>query len=575
MKQKKVVRKGRRTSNKKMSSNRKISQDSTERELKKRILRRKNFIRNSFLAKLPGSGNVAKKASVPASQDSEAAKQVSVAVPKKILSDNEPGNKKDDRIVSDKDTSKILSHTELPAIHDAGHTPANDDSHIRKSYDASHNKSHDSPHNKSHDSPHNKSLDSPHNKSLDSPHNKSLDSPHNSTAPHHPTGSHHSTSNTHQSLKDEIINGTDDVIKNMHDSEKKLSITDKNNYKFTADDILRRLFAVEDKKKKKVDVQEKTYLKKILSQAGYDIDPELLKTRVFRYNLIIVSVWSLSLLLYGLALGILSKLLALIVMSIVVFLPFLLLLTWGVIFLILDYKKYRRKTELEEVWPEYLQLVVSNINAGMLIDVALWSAVKPKYDVLAKEIEQVAKQTLTGKELSEALTEFAEKYDSIMVQRTISLLIEGMESGGRIATLLNKVSLDIQDTKIMRKEMSASVMTYSIFITFATIVAAPFLFGLSTQLLIIIQEIIGKLGQTSSTNTMITFSGDAVKVGDFKIFAYVMLAITSFMSACLIGSIRKGSIRDGLKFIPIFVITTMIIYYISTIVLASLFGGLI
>ena len=284
--------------------------------------------------------------------------------------------------------------------------------------------------------------------------------------------------------------------------------------------------------------------------------------------------WTIFLLLFGYASGILSSVIVPIIASWVVLYPFLLLLTWGVVYFFLDYKKYKRKKELEEVWPEYLQLVVSNINAGMLIDVALWSAVKPRYKVLAKEIEQVAKQTLTGQELSEALTEFAHKFDSVMVQRTINLLIEGMESGGKIATLLNKVSLDIQDTKIMRKEMSASVMTYSIFISFATVVAAPFLFGLSTQLLTIIQEIIGRLSQTSS-NSMITFSGDAVKISDFKIFAYVMLAITSFMSAALVGSIRKGSIKDGLKFIPLFMAGTLIIYYVSTILLASLFSGLL
>lgn len=398
---------------------------------------------------------------------------------------------------------------------------------------------------------------------------------------HHDKDSHnkknmHNKEEVHHkhSLQEEILGGTEKTFRQGHAAEKGFEITDKRSYKFTADDILRRLFIIDEKKKKKFGMKEKTYLKTILSQAGYEIDATLFKKRVFRYNSILASLWTIYLIVNGLVLGLLDKVLAPIIISWIVFYPSLLLVSWGIIFFFLDYKKYKRKKELEEVWPEYLQLVVSNINAGMLIDVALWSAVKPKYKVLAKEIEQVAKQTLTGKELGEALTEFADKYDSVMVQRTISLLIEGMESGGRIATLLNKISLDIQDTKIMRKEMSASVMTYSIFISFATIAAAPFLFALSTQLLIIIQTIIGKLGETSTT-TMISFSADNVKISDFKIFAYLMLTITSFMSACLIGSIRRGSIKDGLKFIPLFIISTLIIYYLSSILLASLFGNLI
>ncbi|HGJ67136.1 TPA: hypothetical protein ENS27_17380 [bacterium] len=394
------------------------------------------------------------------------------------------------------------------------------------------------------------------------------------TIEHHNKKTYTKDENLMYSLKEEILDGTEKTLKQEHVTEKEFEITDKHSYKFTADDILRRLFIVDEKKKKKVSIKEKTYLKTILSQAGYEVDPELFRKRVFRYNIILVSLWTVYLLIRGFVFGLIDKVFVPILISWLVFYPLLLLVSWGIIFFVLDYKKYKRKKELEEVWPEYLQLVVSNINAGMLIDVALWSAVKPKYKVLAKEIEQVAKQTLTGKELSEALQEFAEKYDSVMVKRTINLLIEGMESGGKIATLLNKISLDIQETKIMRKEMSASVMTYSIFISFATIAAAPFLFALSTQLLIVIQTIIGKLGETSTT-TMVSFSADSVKISDFKIFAYIMLTITSFMSACLIGSIRRGSIKDGLKFIPLFIIGTLVIYYFSSLLLASLFGNLI
>ncbi|MGV8150647.1 MAG: type II secretion system F family protein [Candidatus Woesearchaeota archaeon] len=351
-------------------------------------------------------------------------------------------------------------------------------------------------------------------------------------------------------------------------------LTDKDSYKFSADDVIKKLF-VKEEKKKKVDVQEKTYLRKILRQAGYDAEPEILKSKILTYSIFAVIAASVILLIYGAIIGVFLRMAIPLLILWILALPLIIMLVWGVVFMFLDYKKYTRKKELEEVWPEYLQLVVSNINAGMLIDVALWSAVKPKYKVLAREIEEVAKQTLTGKDLSDALTDFADKYDSVMVQRTVSLLIEGMESGGKIAILLNKISLDIQDTKIMRKEMSASVMTYAIFITFATVVAAPFLFGLSTQLLTIIQDIIGKVGQTSSSSSMFTFSSDGVKISDFKIFAYVMLGITSLMSACLIGTIRRGSVKDGLKFIPLFMAGTLIIYYLSTIILGSLFSGLI
>jgi pilus assembly protein TadC len=63
-----------------------------------------------------------------------------------------------------------------------------------------------------------------------------------------------------------------------------------------------------------------------------------------------------------------------------------------VVFFYFDYKIYQRTKEIEEVLPEFLQLTSANISAGMTIDRALWFAVRPKFGVLAKEIEEVAKK---------------------------------------------------------------------------------------------------------------------------------------------------------------------------------------
>lgn len=353
-------------------------------------------------------------------------------------------------------------------------------------------------------------------------------------------------------------------------------INDHEFHRFESDDAIRKLFMKEKKIIKKRTVKQRFFLRDVMRTAGYDtVNIEKFKETVLYVNALIIIIFSLAVLFYGSWYDVLFKALLFLLMLWLLLLPLLLLISWVCIYLFLDYKRYRRRLEIEDVWPEYLQLVVANINAGMLIDVALWNAVKPKYKVLVREIEEIAKQSVTGVDIVVALQEFSEKYDSPMLKRTVSLLIEGMGSGGKIATLLNKIALDIQDTKIMKKEMSASVMTYAIFISFATIVAAPFLFGLSTQLLIVMQKIIGSVSQTSSTSSFLSFSTDTIAVSDFKIFAYIMLAITSFMSACIIGSIRKGSVKDGLKFIPVFIAVTLVIYYIASSLLAALMSSFI
>ena len=222
--------------------------------------------------------------------------------------------------------------------------------------------------------------------------------------------------------------------------------------------------------------------------------------------------------------------------------------------------------------PDFLQLTSANIRAGMTIEKALWYAVRPRFGVLAREIETVAKDTMGGKDLKDALKTFSEKYDSDVLKKSVALLTEGIEAGGEIGSLLNKIALNIQESKVMRKEMAANVTTYVIFISFATIAAAPFLFALSAQLIGIIKGLTSTMGPTASYGFAISFTGGGITPTDFKIFAVISLLITSFFSSVIIATIKKGDVKSGIKYIPIFMVSTIILFFLANWVLSSLLG---
>ncbi len=212
-------------------------------------------------------------------------------------------------------------------------------------------------------------------------------------------------------------------------------------------------------------------------------------------------------------------------------------------------------------------MTASNINAGMTIDNALWFAVRPRFGVLAKEIELVAKETMGGADLKTALDKFVSRYDSIILKRSISMLNEGVEAGGRIGDLINRIALDIQQQRGIIKEMSANVTTYVIFISFATVIAAPLLFALSGVLIQVVENLGSTLGSTgnvaSSVGLPLTFSGSGINQSDFRIFVIVSLMITSFFSAMMTATIKKGNVKSGVKYIPIFIGVSLTIYLVS------------
>jgi len=253
-----------------------------------------------------------------------------------------------------------------------------------------------------------------------------------------------------------------------------------------------------------------------------------------------------------------------------------LLLLWLVYFFVIDFMIYKRKVKIEEVFPDFLQLTSANIRAGMPIDQALWHAIRPNFGVLAKEMEDVAKQTMSGTDLEKALFEFSRKYDSPILKRSISLLIEGLNAGGEIGELLDRISTNIQESRMIQREMAASVTTYAIFISFATIMGAPFLLALSSQLLVIIESIVGSIQVPKSSAALaITFSSVGVSPADFKIFALVTLGITSFLSSSIVSVIKKGDIKEGIKIIPLFVISTLLLYLFLDFVLGIFIQGML
>jgi Flp pilus assembly protein TadB len=237
---------------------------------------------------------------------------------------------------------------------------------------------------------------------------------------------------------------------------------------------------------------------------------------------------------------------------------------WVLFYLSLDIAIFKRKQKLEEVLPDFLQLASSNLRAGMTIDQALWFSIRPRFGVLAKEIEEVAKRTFAGESLDTALTHLVKKYDSKMLERSMNLLIEGLRAGGEIGDLLNKIASNIQETNIMKKEMAANVTTYVIFISFATVFAAPFLFGMAYQLITVIREVFSRIdiSPAATSGFPISVSEGVIDIADFRTFAVVSLIITSLFSAIIVSTIKKGNIKAGIKYIPAFMISALLLFFI-------------
>ncbi len=80
---------------------------------------------------------------------------------------------------------------------------------------------------------------------------------------------------------------------------------------------------------------------------------------------------------------------------------------------------------------------------------------------------------------------------------------------------------------------------------------------------------------TGGASSSFSISPDAIKLEDYKIFAMLSLSITSFFSAAIISVIRHGNVKEGMKYIPIFIGWSLMLFLLSIRILGVFLGGIL
>lgn len=232
----------------------------------------------------------------------------------------------------------------------------------------------------------------------------------------------------------------------------------------------------------------------------------------------------------------------------------------------------------DEVLPDALRLISSNMRSGLTPDKALLLAARPEFGPLEKQIRDSAKLTLSGQPIENAIRAISEKINSKALRRSVDLLSEGISRGGNIASLLDELANDIRQTRVLRKEVKAIVMMYAMFIFFAAGIGAPLLYGISTFLVETMQEMGSRVTvQQTFTGGMkfMTFQGIAIDPEFLYLYVSLSLGVTSFFGALLIGLIQEGSERAGLRYIPILIAMSLSIFFLTRMIVERFFGVMV
>jgi len=288
-------------------------------------------------------------------------------------------------------------------------------------------------------------------------------------------------------------------------------------------------------------------------------------------------------LLYSSVLGLMSFLLSLLFFNLLISVIFGLSAFFGfqlIIYIILSLVVDSRARQIEEILPDALQLMSANIRAGMTLDRAIWLSARPEFGPLEDEIKRFGREVFGGVSMSDSLSKMKERVKSKILERTVKLIQEGIESGGEMAHLLDETASDIRNIKVMKEEVKSNVMMYSMFIIFASVLGSPLLFSISVYFIEMMSGLwsaqmadIGDMPYQQSG--LIKMTGSQVSPSEMFIFAIATIIMTTVFGSLIIGLIQGGKEKRGLKYIPFLTGGALLVFFVIRFLITTMFSSLL
>jgi len=236
----------------------------------------------------------------------------------------------------------------------------------------------------------------------------------------------------------------------------------------------------------------------------------------------------------------------------------------------------QRARFVEQTLPDALLLMASNLRSGIPTDEAIILSSRPEFGFLADKIKEAGRRVATGETFANAFKRIPENVDSQILNKTIALIVEGLESGGEIATLLEETATDIRDNDILQREVRSVILVYALFIFIAAVVTAPILYAISTHL----AQALSRLS-TAISVAFITKGTPTLKIAPSDIspefmlvFAYVNLIVTAVFGSLMVALITRGNEKYGIRYIPIFIAISIGIFLLVRYLVGGFFGSI-
>jgi flagellar protein FlaJ len=201
---------------------------------------------------------------------------------------------------------------------------------------------------------------------------------------------------------------------------------------------------------------------------------------------------------------------------------------------VLNYVDYKWRKAIDDHLPDLFRSIVQAQETGMTLPQALEEASKRDYGPLTAELRKLNTQMSWGMSFEEALLTFRKRVDTVLVQRTVPMIIEASRSGGHVEKVFDPMGKFIQTTLLLDKERRTQTRPY-----IAIIYVAFFVFLFT--IILLFKSFFVSIEQLPTLGTAM------IATEDMRLMFFHMTAIQGFFGGLIAGKMGEGTINAGLK----------------------------
>jgi flagellar protein FlaJ len=206
---------------------------------------------------------------------------------------------------------------------------------------------------------------------------------------------------------------------------------------------------------------------------------------------------------------------------------------------IVKYTAYKKKKEIEEMFPVFLRDFVEAVRGGLVIPQAFKSVSKNDYKSLTPHVKKISEQLDWGISVDKVLTKFAKEVKSEIITRIVSSVIESHRFGGNLADTFNALANTATEIKRLRAErktylQSQLVTGYIIFFVFLGVMISLEKFLVPT---LAKSSLPGGVGEVVQQKTL----------EEYKTVFRNLILIQGFFAGLTVGKLAEGTMTAGLK----------------------------